>query len=989
MWFCCLLIVGGLSPVWAAPLPGGTLDPLTITKYVTPLVIPPVMPATTVIPPVGQPAATYDIAVRQFQQQVLPAPLPPTTVWSYGRAEDVIPPGFVAPVPMASGVSFNYPAFTVENTSGVATSVRWINDLVDPATGNFRPHLLPIDQTLHWANPTGTGCLMPTPNGTDCETANPAPYTGPVPLVTHVHGAHVNPDSDGYPEGWWLPGANNIPPGYVSRGSVFTQANNANTIPGSAFYSYRNDQAAATIWYHDHALGLTRANVYAGPAGFWLIRGGLYDTAPGVLPGPAPTGADDPNFVPATRANIREIPVVIQDRSFDWADAAGITLPNATGATQAKLFYPNDRIFFDGFAGPYIGNAGTPTGPSDLSGIWNPEFFANTMVVNGTTWPKLDVAQERYRLRLLNGCNSRTLNLSMFIVTGPGPDTIMGTADDLLGAEVPFYQIGGDQGFLPKVVKIVTGQFTSLAGNGNVPPPVAAPHPAQALLLSLAERADVIVDFSNAVSYPIGTRIRMFNTGPDAPFGGFPFDPLTGAPLALTAADKADPDTTAQVMDFVVTTATRLGGDPSTPPANLVLPAEAALGAALNMRSLSLNEMSSDQVCAQFDAVTGAYLAFLFSVPPGDPTFLATCQATPVAAGTIADAMGPREAVLGIVTKDGLGNRAAVPIHWHNPITEYPLLNSTEIWEFYNTTMDAHPIHMHLVGFQVVSRQDIDMMTLAPVAGTNIGPLPNERGRKDTVISYPGQVTRVKALFDIPGLYVWHCHILEHEDNEMMRPYMVIAGGTPALPATGATLAADLLTPSPQPVGTVVTFNAAATGGDAAGPYEYRFSWRAAGSATWTLGPAYIANATTWNWNTTGLGMGIYKVRVQTRHVGNPAAVEAQTVITFKLSSPTPATGVTLAPDVATPSPQLVGTAITFNAAATGGDITGPYEYRFSWKAAGAATWTVGTASYGAGSWLWNTVGLTPGWYKILVSTRHTGSPVGSEAQQVISFRLR
>lgn len=106
-----------------------------------------------------------------------------------------------------------------------------------------------------------------------------------------------------------------------------------------------------------------------------------------------------------------------------------------------------------------------------------------------------------------------------------------------------------------------------------------------------------------------------------------------------------------------------------------------------------------------------------------------------------------------------------VTIGWHDPITENPALNSIEVWEIYNFTVDAHPIHIHEVQFQVVNRQPID--------GAARSPDPSERGYKDTVIAYPGEITRVKALFDRAGLFVWHCHIVEHEDNEMMRPYFI------------------------------------------------------------------------------------------------------------------------------------------------------------------------------------------------------------------------
>ncbi|MHB8846709.1 MAG: FG-GAP-like repeat-containing protein [Nitrospirota bacterium] len=751
-----------LSPVFAQALPGGTLDPLAIPKYVTPLVIPPEMPKSTTSP---APAANYDIAVRQFKQQILPGgiwgsvfsdptsttggtigPFPATTVWSYGRAEDPIPDssgiGGAAGVAPAMNSSFNYPAFTVEAATMQQTSVRWINDLVDSA-GNYLPHLFNVDQTLHWANPPKANCVMMPDMRTDCETAVAAPYTGPVPLVTHLHGAHVQPHSDGYPEAWWLPGApgtKGIPATYAERGTHFTQADNTNTVPGSAFYSYENTQPATTLWYHDHALGMTRLNVYAGPAGFWLIRGGANDLASG-LPGPAPKASvGDPNFNAAVRAAIREVPLAIQDRSFN---------------SDGSLFYPADRSFFDGFTGPYIGGAGTPTGPSDISGIWNPEAFFNTMVVNGTTWPKYEVAPARYRLRLLNGCNSRTLNLSLSTVTSLGTDSMPGTADDVLGTEVPFYQIGAEQGFLPQVVKIQTGQYTVLPGDGSIPASVAAPDPSQALLMMPAERADVIVDFTGL---PNGTRIRMINTAPDAPFGGFP-------------DVAADPLTTGQVMDFVVNDLLSQPTDTATTPVeNLVLPAEAPLGAATNTRQLSLNELMSDQVCVRVDAVTGA-ITFLFSRAAGDPTFMADCAAAP------GEPMGPRQARMGIVTTSG-ANLIAVSKKWGDGITETPFLNSTEIWELYNTTADAHPVHVHLVAFEVVNRQNLDPNALIQgnlvVTGPTITPNPNEMGYKDTVVAFPGQVTRIKAKFDIAGLYVWHCHIVEHEDNEMMRPFIVI-----------------------------------------------------------------------------------------------------------------------------------------------------------------------------------------------------------------------
>ena len=119
-----------------------------------------------------------------------------------------------------------------------------------------------------------------------------------------------------------------------------------------------------------------------------------------------------------------------------------------------------------------------------------------------------------------------------------------------------------------------------------------------------------------------------------------------------------------------------------------------------------------------------------------------------------------------------------MPLKWVQQVTENPGPGDTEVWEFYNTTGDAHPMHIHEVLFQVVNRQGLsldDDEVSEPIAtvGPPRAPEPWEAGWKDTVIAYPGEVTRVAATFDIEGLYVWHCHIVEHEDNEMMRPYVV------------------------------------------------------------------------------------------------------------------------------------------------------------------------------------------------------------------------
>ncbi len=626
--------IGLASPHRRAPglraVPGGTLPPESIPKYAMPLVVPPAMPLTTGGPPGID---YYEIAVRQFTQGILPSGMPTTTVWSYGSVQ--------------TPATFNYPAFTIESRVGRPVRAKWINGLMD-TNRNFLPHLLPVDPTLHWANPPGgkkERDMRPT------FTVTPGRYTGPVPMVVHLHGGHTTQESDGYAEAWYLPRAKNVPSDFAEVGTWYQPFRNMAQAkygqawtPGTAVFQYANDQPAAANWYHDHTLGMTRLNVYAGPAGFYLLRGGANDLPAPPLPGPPPGVGDDPF------GRFYEIPIAIQDRSF-----------NNDGA----LFYPDTRKFFDGFPGPYIPD-------SDVPPIWNPEFFGNTIVVNGRTWPLLKVERRRYRFRLLNGCNARFLILK--IVADP-------LAPRPVTPALPFWQIGAEGGFLPRPVQL------------------------DQLLMAPAERADVIVDFTRV---PEGTALFLINEAPDEPFGGEPFEP-------------ADPHTTGQVMKLKIVA--RVGGDPSTPPEHLSLPSPPPPGPPSVTRQVSLNEQAS--TFPGFDGPVAALLGTLASINP------------PV----------------------------GKPLGWMDPITENPALNATEVWEIHNFTEDAHPIHIHEVQFQVVNRQ--------PFAGSARPPESWESGLKDTVVAYPGEVTRVRVKFDLAGLYVWHCHIVEHEDNEMMRPYFV------------------------------------------------------------------------------------------------------------------------------------------------------------------------------------------------------------------------
>jgi FtsP/CotA-like multicopper oxidase with cupredoxin domain len=655
-----------------AALPGGTLDPLTVPKYKMPLLIPPVMPkAGTITGPGGGVTDYYEISVEQFSQQILPDGLPKTTVWGYGALSTDARRGLLL---------HNAPSLTIEADWKKPVRVKWINKLVD-AKGNYLPHLLPVDSTLHWANPPGGAIGRDT---RPVVRSTPPAYKGPVPIVTHLHGAvGVGDESDGYAEAWYLPAANNIPAGYATVGTwheFFRQK--AGTKFGSAWgagyaiFQYPNENRASTLWYHDHALGMTRLNVYAGPAGFYIVRGGpagdkaVLDSRtglPAVLPGPAPKAND--MFPP--NKTYYEFPVAIQDRSF-----------NADGS----LFYPDSREFFDGVDGPFLPD-------TDLSPIWNPEFFGNTIMVNGNTWPFHTVEKRRYRIRFLNGCQSRFLILDFGGIPG-----------------VRVWQIGNEGGFLSAPVNVTAGSKNRL-------------------LMGLAERADLIVDFTNV---PVGNYVLQ-NVGPDEPFGG-------GEPAG--DFDTADPKTTGQILQFRVVAA--LAADPTTPPQFLQLPAITPLPLETKTRRLALLEnMSMYFEDSPAEAMLGTVV--------GDPS----------------------------VTPSKCEHRM-----WMDGVTENPIVGATELWEIYNATADAHPMHIHEVVFQVVDRQNILVDELQNTNGMTKTvqiapgsqarpPQPSERGFKDTVIAYPGEVTRLRMQFTTPGQFVWHCHIVEHEDNEMMRPYRI------------------------------------------------------------------------------------------------------------------------------------------------------------------------------------------------------------------------
>ena len=450
-----------------------------------------------------------------------------------------------------------------------------------------------------------------------------------MPIVTHVHGAHTTEDSDGYPEAWYLPAARNIPAGYATGGTFYDQFKQefekrwgVAWQPGTAVFQYPNDQRATTLWYHDHTLGMTRLNVYAGPAG--LLPAARRSGRPqgGQLPAPAPQRGD------AAGITYREIPIAIQDRSF-----------NADGS----LFYPDNRAFFEGLNPPARSPSSSPTRAScdipfipdmvpggqhmsDISPMWNPEFFGNTMVVNGRTWPYLQVEQRRYRLRFLNGTQARFLILKM-------------------ENDMPFWQIGTEGGFLPNPVRLTE------------------------LLLAPAERADVIVDFTNV---PAGTQRRA----PERRSGRAVRRRRGGRGLRTRRPRHDRPG------DAVPRGRPPGRRHEQSPRPTLRLPELTDLAAP---RQDPRPQPQRDDVDERQRRSRGGQ-----ATSSSTPTASRSARRRRCWAPTT-----PRPA-------------CHAPLNWMDPVSETVKRGQVEQWAFHNFTADAHPIHVHLVQFQVVSREVVD-----------------------------------------------------------------------------------------------------------------------------------------------------------------------------------------------------------------------------------------------------------------------------------------
>ncbi|RSN55646.1 copper oxidase [Actinomadura sp. WAC 06369] len=528
--------------------------------------------------------------------------LPPTTLWTYEG---------------------HFPGPTIEVRRGSRLRVAWSNDLdgTVPLVAVRAPVARPSPaDTPGYRNPDGT-----LPSGVELidGVAELPPWT-----VVHLHGAAVNGGSDGW-------------------------AHNA-VLPGNAqLTEYPNRETARTLWYHDHAMAVTRFTVYAGLAGMYLVRDEEEDRLG--LPG-----------------GDQEIPLVIADRNLD-------TDP-ATGALTGRLLFKFQYA-------PATGTSAPVTGPFTL--------------VNGVIWPHLEVRPRWYRFRVLNAANARFFRLDLADETG----TVRNEAVRIIGT---------DAGLLPAPARV--------PGNG--------------LTLAPGERADLLIDFGRFA----GRRLRLTSTG-----------------------SAVEPD----IMEFRVAGRGRPG--PFRPPERLA--------------SSYVRLEHGTTVPDDHDEV------FVAALPP-NVAGQAHPQMWELQEITDPDQVPGRLPAEGILqlTDPATGRVRTfrrVASLFDDTTTIFIDHGRWAVWNLIQLGGPPHPTHIHLARLQLLSRRTWrDLSAFDAAAGGTSRPLPvpdagppierHEEGWKDTFNLWPGEWITVAGRFEgATGAFMYHCHILDHEDEGMMRPFVV------------------------------------------------------------------------------------------------------------------------------------------------------------------------------------------------------------------------
>ena len=541
--------------------------------------------------------------------------LPPSRVWAYDG---------------------HVPGPTIEVDRGTEVEVRWENRLSGP---------LPVTVTLasvHAAGGVPVQCLPGRSGGAvDPQAAALSGYA-----VVHLHGALTHATSDGWTENLMAPGQ-------------------------STLDTYPNDQRGALLWYHDHVMGITRFDLYAGLAGLWIVR----DARERELALP-----EGPPY---------ELPLMLADRNFDTAPDGSLT---------GQLLHKTD--------------------PDVM------ECFSPFTTVNGVIWPRVEVEPTTYRFRVLNGSNARTYRL---VLTREGvPDHQRIT------------QIGSDGGLLVAPVPI----------------------PVQGLVLASAERADILIDFSDLAP---GAELTLWNNAP-SPFNGAFADPSTAGTADLDGLLPYP-----EVLGFRVIAGGRVPPTPREALATDFQRADMQLLAGCLVRAIALVEQESDR--------------------EGEPSTLTMRELTE-SAPTDESEITLVEARAG--QDERVSRWRTLATRFEDKTNFFPVIGRPEIWRLINLTGDTHPIHVHLDAFQIINRHPAavevpeggitDTATSATVRigtevddGINHALDANELGLKDTVRVNANEVVDILVRFEtFAGRFMYHCHILEHEDRDMMRPFVVM-----------------------------------------------------------------------------------------------------------------------------------------------------------------------------------------------------------------------
>jgi FtsP/CotA-like multicopper oxidase with cupredoxin domain len=723
--------------------------------------------------------------------------------------------------------------------------IKFVNELDVNGAGDL---FIPVDTSVMGA---GMG-----PDGMSSYSQNRA--------TLHLHGGNTPWISDGTPHQWTVPAGESSTP-YLKGVSSRDVPDMPATADGEMSFYWTNQQSGRLMFYHDHAYGITRLNVYAGEAaGYLLVDPKQEDLLrAATVPGTIPSTGDGVTMNLGGADLTHIIPLVIQDKTFvsantlatdptwstvmpgtapgdlwfphvympnQWPDAPDLSGANPMGRWDyGPWFWP---VFNMVNNQPIIGNGANncPVGmtcPNIPNPSLVPEAFMDTPLINGTAYPTVTVAPAAYRFQILNACNDRFMNLSLFQADPANPtevkmvpaiapsgqswpetwptDNREGGVPDPATAGPAMIQIGTEGGLLPAPVVIPP---TPVGYNYNRRDIVVLNVSTHALFLGPAERADVVIDFSQYA----GRTLILYNDSP-APVPAF--DPrydyytgnadMTASGGAPTTAPGFGPNIRT-IMQIKVT-----GSNPNTTPFD-----PAALNAALP----AIFAQTQDPIIVPqtaYPAQNGGDTAKNNYARISSTSLTFTNLSTgatfsyPLKPKAIQELFeldyGRMNAILGVeLPFTNSQNQTTIPLGYIDPATETLKDGETQLWKITHNGVDTHAIHFHLFTVQVINRVGWDgairppdenelswkdtvkmnplediVVALKPVKQSLPWPLPDSIRPFD--VTRPTTAT-FQSLDPATGLaytvtnndtnfgweYVWHCHLLGHEENDMMRP---------------------------------------------------------------------------------------------------------------------------------------------------------------------------------------------------------------------------